>query len=218
LNSHHFSLTLSQKKKKKKQCLSSAAYNDQLEVVKYLLEEGKVDADCKDFGTPPLFPAAETGNTKLIEYLLSVRANINMKREGTNWNALHYAVHYGEFKAVKLLVSKGCDFNAKDKKGKTPLLLAEEKQKQQIVAFLTGIIQKYVLFVYSLLFIYFFFLPFFLFVYFILFFFGFFFRYGRMKKGMRICRMLSNIKSDRQRVLFKLIVTVFFRLKKKKTI
>jgi ankyrin repeat protein len=115
-----------------------------MEMVKYLVEERKVDVNCKEYGIPAICSASASGNNKVIEYLLSVGANINARNTNGD-NALHKAASsrkneriesltYGQqpmgeniiVETVKLLVSRGCDFNAKNNSGQTPLEVAQK--------------------------------------------------------------------------------------------
>jgi ankyrin repeat protein len=101
-----------------------------------LIEEGKVDPECKQLGVPAICIAAAAPETdKLIEYLVTVGANVNATIK-YNWNALHYAACYGKSDTVKLLVSLGGNFKAKNNGGETPLQLAQNQEHKEIVEFL----------------------------------------------------------------------------------
>jgi len=49
---------------------------------------------------------------------------------------LHWAVRSGNISIVNLLITKGVDVNAKDKRGRTPLQLAEQNGYTEIVELL----------------------------------------------------------------------------------
>jgi ankyrin repeat protein len=117
----------------------AAGYN-WMEVARFLIEEGKVDVDCK--GGIPILEVAAQGSNKMIEYFNSIGANINAKRENFDWNALHFAAANGHSETVKLLVSLGCDFKAQDWKGKTPLEVAQQQNKKEVVEFLKKVEQQ----------------------------------------------------------------------------
>jgi ankyrin repeat protein len=106
-----------------------------------LIEEGKVDPDCKKIGIPAICSASKGGNNKMIEYLLSVGANINAKNMNGQ-NAIHLAAYFVKLETMKLLVSLGCDFNAKNGDGKTPLQVVQKYGKMESVAFLKQVEQK----------------------------------------------------------------------------
>jgi ankyrin repeat protein len=109
--------------------------------MRYLIEEGKVDPDCKEFGFPPICGASSEGYNKMIEYLVSIGANINAK-DKYDQNALHHAVIYGQLRTMQLLISLGANFNVKNYDAKTPLQLAQEENKKEIVEFLKEVEQK----------------------------------------------------------------------------
>jgi ankyrin repeat protein len=113
-----------------------------LEVVRYLIEEEKVDVHCKKFGFPAVCWAASSGRQQVIKYLVSVGANVNTQDKPHGWNALHRAVLFGQLETVQLLISLGCDFNAKDNDGLTPIQLAQEQGTKEIVEFLKLVEQK----------------------------------------------------------------------------
>jgi ankyrin repeat protein len=69
-------------------------YDGKLEVARYLIEEGKVDVDCKEGGLPPICNAARLSCIDVIEYFLSVGANVNARQRSSGWNALHSAAYY----------------------------------------------------------------------------------------------------------------------------
>jgi ankyrin repeat protein len=128
----------------KQSCLYWAVRDDKLNIVKYFLEEGKVDVDCNEFGFSPILGASGKGNNKMIEYLLSSGANINANHKYNGLNALHNAAFKGNFETVKLLVSLGCDFNAREyTDDSTPLQWAQDNSKQkEVVDFLKQVNQK----------------------------------------------------------------------------
>ena len=49
---------------------------------------------------------------------------------------MHYAASVGHKDVVELLIAKDADVNAKNRKGKTPLSLANEKGHKEIVELL----------------------------------------------------------------------------------
>jgi ankyrin repeat protein len=81
----------------------------------------------REYGyTRPLHCAAEAGNEKITELLISNGADVNIKDEnGTT--ALHIATNNRDKKIIELLISNGADVNAKnDSDGWTPLHMAME--------------------------------------------------------------------------------------------
>jgi ankyrin repeat protein len=121
-----------------------------------LIEEGKVDVECKEYGRPAILNAAWKGNNRFIEFLLFAGADINGKIKNTYHNALHFAAFKGKIETVKLLVSLGCDFKAKTADGKTPLQEAENAMETNVLHFLKQVERKYVSYVISLVLSFFF--------------------------------------------------------------
>src|SRR5262245_21477209 len=75
------------------------------------------------------FDAAMTGDlAELAHCLENKKFNINMKNYEGN-TVLHTAIKYGQLDAIKYLVSRQPDFERHDKDGRSPLMLAMEKDK-----------------------------------------------------------------------------------------
>jgi ankyrin repeat protein len=105
--------------------------------MKYTIEKG-VDVDCKKVETPALCVAAKKGNDKMIEFLISFGADVNAKDKRNGWNAIHFvAVNTVPLQILKLLVSRGCDFNVFDNRKKNALKLAREGNNLQIGEYLS---------------------------------------------------------------------------------
>jgi ankyrin repeat protein len=104
-------------------------------LVKYFIEEEKVDVDCKEYGNPVICAASQQGNNEMIEYFSSIGININAK-DNYGECALHWAVRYRRFETLKLLISLGCDFNAENNNEDTALRVAHAWNRKEIVDFL----------------------------------------------------------------------------------
>jgi len=89
------------------------------------------------FGERPLDVASVRGNIEEIRALLRAGAQVNTPGEVGN-TALHEAVSQGHISAVKLLVQFGADMNARNNFGQTPLDIARAKNRDHLVAMLTG--------------------------------------------------------------------------------
>jgi len=108
--------------------LREAAYSNNLDVVKYLVEKG-ADVNAKDrFEHTPLYL---TSNPDVVKYLVEKGADVYAK-DDDGMTPLH-AVTLGyvtikeeddRLKIVKNLIEKGADVNAKDNDGTTPLKFA----------------------------------------------------------------------------------------------
>ncbi len=112
-----------------------------LEAAKYLIENKGADvhaqtgyievrtslfgrAKSKEGNLSPIFFAAKSGNSELIEYLASKRANVNA-RSGFRATPLMYAVSNNHLEATKTLISLGANVNAVMDGNLTPTDLAE---------------------------------------------------------------------------------------------
>jgi ankyrin repeat protein len=110
-----------------------AVVSNQLEMAKYLLDEGaNVEGNDTYAGYTPLM---ETSMLEMVQLLISRGANVNAKNK-MNSTPLHKAVfNYikGETKEkdcdeiLNLLIAKGADVNVQDNNGITPLMGAVQK-------------------------------------------------------------------------------------------
>ncbi len=73
--------------------------------------------------TTPLIKASKKGDSLAVQKLLDAGANINEPDNG-GYNALFYAVEYGQLGVAKYLISKGANLESKDPEGMTPLVYA----------------------------------------------------------------------------------------------
>jgi len=86
-------------------------------------------------GTTALHIASESGYTDVVEYLLSLGANIHAKTEhGTR--PLHLACKEGHLQVVKTLIDSGAHINKGDIFGFTPLIWATKEQKLDVAKYL----------------------------------------------------------------------------------
>jgi len=106
------------------------------------LEKG-VNPNINDsVGIPILCRMAIFGNDDMIELYLSKGGNLKVIYEEIKWNALHCCAYNGYLETTKYLISLGIDYKAKDMIGKTPLDLAKDRNKTEIIEFLEKVGKK----------------------------------------------------------------------------
>ncbi|XP_019855630.1 PREDICTED: ankyrin repeat, PH and SEC7 domain containing protein secG-like [Amphimedon queenslandica] len=128
--------------------LITAIENDNIDIVKLLLEKGANPNVTKDNETP-LFVAVKSGNIEAVDILLTngARTDVVSKYHGT---PLHCASQTGNADIIKLLIIKGsADVNAVDKDNSTPLFIAVKSGSIEAVDILltngarTDVVSKY---------------------------------------------------------------------------
>ena len=98
---------------------------DSLNVATILFHAGaNIDVTKEGDGATALMYAAKLGNKKMVELLLSYRANTESRINVSGDTALHYACSTGNEPIVKLLVEGGADVNATLNDGTTCLMIA----------------------------------------------------------------------------------------------
>lgn len=86
-----------------------------LDQLKLLLQQPRIDIDSIDDGSTALYKAAEHGNAEAVELLLQHSANVNSYSSYTKWNVLIEAVMRNHLEVVKkLLAHPAIDVNAQD--------------------------------------------------------------------------------------------------------
>ncbi|TPX37453.1 hypothetical protein SmJEL517_g00580 [Synchytrium microbalum] len=97
-----------------------------LTMVKYLIEQGaKVTVPAKQRDDTPLGVAASSGHWEVVEYLVSQKADPNVKVDGIPLLSVY--LDERKLALVKLLIEHDADTNATDSNGKTSLYWAAEQ-------------------------------------------------------------------------------------------
>lgn len=122
-----------------KDCVSHCQYaaeNGNENIVKLLIESGKIDADVKDKdGWTPLMWAARNGYRDTVELLLSTgKVDVDAKNKGST--PLMLAARYGHGNIVRLLLPNTGDIDAEDEEGWTPLMLSVQNGDKDTVELL----------------------------------------------------------------------------------
>lgn len=107
-------------------------------MVAVLLDAG-ADVNARgDSKVTPLHAAAFSGNAQIAEALLKAHADVNAVGYRHNDTPLHIAALRGHASVVKLLLAHGADASTEDMLHKTPLQLAQENQKTNVIAVLSS--------------------------------------------------------------------------------
>ena len=105
---------------------------DRIKFVKETIDSG-FDVNTTFLGLSALDWAASNGNLKIVKYLVSKKANVNIRAKGIdNRTPLHSAVRSGHFATVNCLLNNGADVNAVDSRNWTPLHLAVQRREKTI--------------------------------------------------------------------------------------
>ena len=137
-----------------------AARHGQLEVVKYLTEQG-ADVNAKSIhgftammyaarrgqgadvnakskhGFTAMMYAARHGQLEVVRYLAEQGADVNGKDNKIGWTAMMWAARHGQLEVVKYFVEEqGADVDAKDKTGFTVMFQAGEYGHLRVVKYL----------------------------------------------------------------------------------
>ena len=101
-----------------------AAKKGDVVTLKTLFAEDRKLIEVKDSdGSTALHCATWKGHEAVVQWLLSVGADIGAHNENDHWGttALHAAAHANQARIAQLLIDAGADVNAKDREGRTPL-------------------------------------------------------------------------------------------------
>ncbi|KAH8595465.1 ankyrin repeat-containing domain protein [Bisporella sp. PMI_857] len=112
-----------------------AAYKGYPEVVKLLVETGKVNVDFKDgYLKTPLFWACQNGHDAVVKMLLQTgKVDINMK-DRLRRTPLSWAAGLGHEGIVELLLkTEKADLTSKDSMNRTPLMWAISREHEAVV-------------------------------------------------------------------------------------
>jgi ankyrin repeat protein len=101
-----------------------AAKSGDIEKVKGLLATDATLLNARDRdGSMPLHCAAWKGHRHIVEFLLTMGADVNARNNNEHWGTtpLHAAAHANQAAIAELLIEHGADPNAQDLNGKTPM-------------------------------------------------------------------------------------------------
>ena len=112
-----------------------AAYHDDFESAKLLIDAGANAQASSRYGVTPLSLACIRGNTTVVELLVAAGADANTTLPGGE-TVLMTAARTGKTGPVKLLLARGADVNARESKGQTALMWAAAEGHLEVVEIL----------------------------------------------------------------------------------
>lgn len=107
--------------------LHQAADNSQYELAELLLKNNANPNVQQNDGDTPLHHAAYRGDLKMVEMLMKYKADPNIRNYMFGRSPLHYAADNDYIDTLQVLVNYNGDSYLKDKHGKTPLDLINDK-------------------------------------------------------------------------------------------
>ncbi|KAL1872585.1 hypothetical protein Plec18167_006703 [Paecilomyces lecythidis] len=115
--------------------LNAAADNNNLAIVKLLVEKRAYIDPASVDGMTPLLLAVSRRNVEIAHFLIEHGANINYYNDD-GYTPLMLAIERNEISIVSELLRRGCDVNAKDKLGMTAFDWARNTGKEDCLALL----------------------------------------------------------------------------------
>jgi ankyrin repeat protein len=109
--------------------LGYAAFFGHIEAVRALLGHGApIDQVSRNpLGVTPLHAALANKHKEIATLLISGGADVDAIQAGESWTALHYCAYSGDRETAEVILGKRPCLDSKDKEGRTPAELAEER-------------------------------------------------------------------------------------------
>lgn len=106
--------------------LAASACGQQV-IIDDLLEEG-VDFSSDQWGIPFIYALASTAKPEMLDHVLNkMKIDLNFKISPEEFTVLHWIVCRKDYQYenIPILLKHGADFNAVDRAGRTPLMMAQ---------------------------------------------------------------------------------------------
>lgn len=115
--------------------LIMAAYLGHTEITRLLLEAG-ADVTAVDSGmkATALHAAAYAGRTEPARLLIQHGIDVDAQGPYNGYTALHDAIWQNNVETARVIVDAGADLTLRNHEGQTPLEMARDRKRQQIVA------------------------------------------------------------------------------------
>lgn len=117
--------------------LHLAALYGRTSIAKLLIQKGADINAAMKFGITPLMVAAQFNHPQIAEILLNSKAKVNTP-DDEGFTALHCAAQTGDEITAKLLIKHGARLDARDRLHATPLIVATQNNKTEMINLLTG--------------------------------------------------------------------------------
>lgn len=131
-----FGIDLNSFTKNGETALHKAIRNEQLDVVRLLLESGAdPNLKNKDDGEPSTMIALREGNKFIVDELFTSEIDLNARND-SGWTLLMTAIESENIKVVKNLLNNKIEIDAQDNSGNTALSIAKEMQNNKITRLL----------------------------------------------------------------------------------
>lgn len=111
--------------------LFHAAWGGNIAVAELLLEYGANVNEQDDTGETPIHGASAWGRSKMVRWLISSGAEVNVPSRG--YTPLHWAAQNGTGVVAQLLLEAGADPNALDHTGTSPLDRARKSNNLPVI-------------------------------------------------------------------------------------
>ncbi|KAJ8725023.1 hypothetical protein PYW07_015981 [Mythimna separata] len=117
-------------------CSNSSASNEAIyNIVTDLIEKG-CKLNCIDnYGQTPLMKAIGCGREDVVQKLLDLKVNIEI-RDMQGWTAIFWAAHHNQPEILKMLIAHGARLTEVDKYNRSALTLAELHEYEDIIEIL----------------------------------------------------------------------------------
>ncbi|XP_029926649.1 fibronectin type 3 and ankyrin repeat domains 1 protein-like [Myripristis murdjan] len=117
--------------------LMLACFSGHLDIVKHLRQYGAKWQSRDMGGCSPLHWAADGGHLPVIAYMIQDGCELDVRDSVSHWTPLmRVSAVSGNAAVASLLIKAGADVNAKDKDGKTPLMVAVLNNYEKLVQLL----------------------------------------------------------------------------------